>query len=89
MDLRSLIGDRVDELSEEERRVMTYFVTNVSVGELIVLRELRARYKIPEPLKVLRSLVEKGLLERGEGCYNLAEQLREKIFASRHSRYTR
>lgn len=86
MDLRSLIGDRARELSEDERRVMEYFISNISVGELIVLRELRARYRIREPLRVLRSLVEKGLLERGEGCYNLARELREKIFKSRHSR---
>jgi len=89
MDLRSLIGDRAKELSEDERRVMEYFVSNISVGELIVLRELRARYKIREPLRILRSLVEKGLLERGEGCYNLAGELREKIFESRRSRYSR
>jgi hypothetical protein len=68
-------------LDPEERKVFEYFYTNVSVGEIIALRELSARYKVPDPEAVIRRLIDKGLLERGEGCYNLAKSLREARYA--------
>lgn len=64
-------------LDPEEQRVLRYFYNNVSVGEIIALRELRTRYKIRDPEDIIRRLIDKGLLERGEGCYNLARRLRE------------
>ena len=66
-------------LTREEKAVLIYFLENISVGEILVVREIRARYGIEDVDKVLASLVSKGLLERGEGCYNLASNLRELV----------
>jgi len=63
-------------LSREEKVVFDYFRKNVSVGEIIAIRELSAIYKIKNPEQVINSLIAKGLIERGDGCYNLAKELR-------------
>lgn len=67
-------------LSEEERKVLKYFIQNISVGSIIALRELKALYKVQDPKVVIRNLIDKGLLEQGFGCYNLAKSLREALF---------
>jgi len=82
-------------LSKLERLIMEYFIKHVSVGEIIAVFELRdevKRLKDPELVpefddvviemeisRALARLIEKGFLERGSGCYNLAPHLRAKL----------
>jgi len=73
-------------LSEEERKVLKYFLQNVSVGEIVAARELQVLEGVREPLKVVYSLIKKGLLERGSGCFNLSRQLRELAKKGRRPR---
>ncbi|RLG74919.1 MAG: hypothetical protein DRO23_05330 [Thermoprotei archaeon] len=65
--------------SEEEKKVTLYFIRNISVGEILALRELEI-LGVKNPLKVIRTLILKGVLEKGEGCYNLAKDIREELF---------
>ncbi len=67
------------ELTDEEKLVTYYFVKYISVGEILAERELKA-LGIKNPLKVIKNLILKGVLERGEGCYNLAKDIREEVF---------
>lgn len=60
-------------MSEDQKEIeiaIKYFKTNISVGELIAFRELRA-LGIKNPENVINKLIEMGIIERGEGCYNL------------------
>ena len=66
------------ELGAEELEAMVYFLEEVSVGELAAYRDLRVR-GVRDPQAVARSLVEKGFLEKGEGCYNLPRGLRDAM----------
>lgn len=53
-----------------------YFKENISVGELIALRDLK--YKgIRDPERIIAKLIQMGIIEKGEGCYNLV-RLKEK-----------
>ncbi|HID80430.1 MAG TPA: hypothetical protein EYP48_01790 [Ignisphaera sp.] len=69
----------MSQLSEEERKVLEYFVQHISVGSIIALRELKAFYRISEPKNVIDKLISLGLLEQGTGCYNLAKPLRDLL----------
>ncbi len=69
-------------LSPEERKVIEYFMNYLSVGELIALRELRSM-GIRKPEEVIADLLEKGLLEKGDGCYNLPKELRKGAMRSK------
>ncbi len=68
-------------LNAEERKVFDYFLQHISVGEIIALRELKLRYGIEDPLSVIVKLIDKGYIERGEGCYNLARKYREILWS--------
>ncbi len=70
----------IESLSEDERKVFEYFLQYISVGTIVALKELKALYGIEDPLKVIRALIEKGLLERGSGCYSLSQEIRELLF---------
>jgi len=74
-DLKSKIAS----LSDAERKVFEYFLNNISVGSIIALRELSTVYKIRNPKEVILSLVEKGLLEQGTGCYSLSREIRDLL----------
>ncbi len=74
------LRDKIRTLSDEERRVFEYFLSNISVGTIIALRELTTLYRVRNARDVLRSLVEKGLLERGSGCYSLSPRIRDLLF---------
>ncbi|EZQ11017.1 MULTISPECIES: hypothetical protein [Acidianus] len=50
-----------------------YFKTYLSVGEITAIRDLKGR-GIKEPEKVILDLMEKGIIEKGEGCYNLVRK---------------
>ena len=67
-------------LRGDERKVFDYFLYHVSVGEIIALRELKLRYGVEDPLGVIVKLIDKGYIERGEGCYNLAKRYREILW---------
>ena len=77
-----MMRDPIEELRRRltggERIVFEYFVKNISVGEILAEKELKL-YGVEEPLKVIRGLIEKGVLERGEGCFNLSKELREYL----------
>lgn len=60
----------------EEKEIeiaMKYFKENISVGELIALRELKYR-GVKDPEKVISKLIRMGVIEKGEGCYNLVRK---------------
>jgi len=58
-------------VSEKEIEIAAkYFRDNISVGEVIAVRELMAE-GVKEPEKVIDVLLQRGIIERGEGCYNL------------------
>ncbi len=59
-------------LSKEEMKVVNYFVTYRSVGELLAIRELKGIYGVKDPGKVIMKLIDLGILERGVGCYNIS-----------------
>ena len=61
-------------LSEKEIEVAKkYFMNVVSVGEIIAVRELKA-LGVSDPEKVIQKLIEMGVIEKGEGCYNLVRE---------------
>ncbi len=66
------------ELEGEELQAMAYFLREVSVGELVAVSDLRLS-GVRDPAQVIRSLVAKGFLERGEGYYNLPAELRKSL----------
>jgi hypothetical protein len=70
----------IQNLSADERKVLKYFLQNISVGIIIAIRELKALHRIQDPKAVIRSLIDKGLLEQGYGCYSLAKHLRKSLF---------
>ncbi len=70
------LRDYMVRLSRDELKVFEYVWDNISVGEIVFARDLEQIYGVEKPLLVARSLREKGLIERGEGCYNLARWLR-------------
>lgn len=47
-----------------------YFKKYLSVGEIVAIRDLKA-LGVKQPEKVIAELIQKGIIERGEGCYNL------------------
>ena len=69
--------------NEDEKKVVLYFIKNISVGEILALRELEI-LGVKNPIKIIRSLILKGVLEKGEGCYNLAKDIREELFKLKH-----
>jgi len=62
--------------SSDEIKVFSYVWDNISVGEIVFERDLNQIYGVRKPILVAVSLREKGVIERGEGCYNLARWLR-------------
>jgi len=85
----------IKKLPKLQQLVMDYFIKYISVGEVVAIIELREQIKalrdpdlVPEfddviieihISRALADLVEKGFLERAEGVYNLAPQLREEL----------
>uniref|UniRef100_A0A7J3QEL0 DUF2250 domain-containing protein n=1 Tax=Ignisphaera aggregans TaxID=334771 RepID=A0A7J3QEL0_9CREN len=69
--------DKINKLSEEEKKVLEYFLQNISVGNLVALRELKAFYRVNDPRTIIRKLIDMGLIDQGYGCYNLSRVLRE------------
>lgn len=69
--LRSLDG--------QERAVFEYFRRNISVGEILAVKELKLLHKLEDPVKVIDSLIRKGVLEKAPGCINLSKRVRELL----------
>lgn len=67
-----------DKLTKEEEAVLNYFIKNKSVGEIIAIRELQVLEGIKDPLSIINSLVEKGYLIKGKGCYNINPETLKK-----------
>jgi len=64
-------------LSPSELKVFSYIWDNISIGEIIIEHDLRKLHGISNSAEILKKLQELELVERGEGCYNLAKKLRE------------
>jgi len=76
------LRDIVSRLRTEELYVFMYVWDNISVGEIVFERDLARVYHVKKPILVAVEVREKGLIERGEGCYNLqrwVRRLRMKI----------
>ncbi len=71
----SRLLDEARKLKGAERVVFNYFMEMVSVGEIRAVKEL-VRKGVDNPVEVIEKLVDKGILERGYDCYNLAAPLR-------------
>lgn len=69
-------------LPEAHRRVLNYFLENVSVGVIRSVKELRA-LGVGDVERVIEELVSMGYLEEGVECYNLAAPLRELVIRRR------
>ncbi|ACP35660.1 hypothetical protein YG5714_1552 [Sulfolobus islandicus Y.G.57.14] len=54
-----------------------YFKNYVSVGEIAATMDLKAR-GISNPQAVISKLIEMGIIEKGEGCYNLVRKSMDK-----------
>lgn len=80
--LKDILSRIKCKLNGEEVKILTYFIKHISVGEILALIDLR-RLGIDDPEFHIRELISKGILERGEGCYNLAKELREEVFKIR------
>lgn len=79
-DLIDLVRDLLPEdLSRGELEVLEYFLKNISVGEITAVKEIRLLYKIEDPVPIIERLLQRGLIERGEGCINLSKRLREAL----------
>ncbi|KSW11909.1 hypothetical protein CF15_03685 [Pyrodictium occultum] len=70
------LRDLIIRFSSDELKVFSYVWDNISVGEIIFERDLSQIHGVPKPILVAMSLRDKGVIERGEGCYNLARWLR-------------
>ncbi len=68
---------KIEKLNDTEKEVMRYFISNVSVGDIRATLDLKAK-GIDDPEKIIAKLVKEGLLEKGDGCFNLTEKLRPK-----------
>jgi len=53
-----------------------YFKNVISVGEILAVRELKA-LGVREPETTIAKLIEMGIIEKGEGCYNLVRNRSE------------
>ncbi len=66
----------LETLSRDELIAFRYLWEHISVGEIIAEQELRLQHGVQKPDLAFKKLREKGLMERGEGCYNLPSWLR-------------
>ncbi len=66
----------IESFDSNELKAFAFIWDNISVGEILLEQHLAIVHKIKRPSRVIVSLREKGVIERGEGCYNLARWLR-------------
>ncbi|MEM0237902.1 MAG: hypothetical protein QXP97_07650 [Desulfurococcus sp.] len=81
MSVRVFAFKMIKELSHVELKVMLYMLNEVSVGEMLIFKELKLRHGIEydEAFKALEALVKKGYVEHVLGkCYNLSKELRSR-----------
>ncbi len=64
-------------MDSDLEKAKKYFEANKSVGEILAVRELKG-LGIREPEKVIAKLIEMGVIEKGEGCYNLVREPQKK-----------
>ena len=70
------LRELISRLRTEELHVFMYVWDNISVGEIVFERDLARIYRVRKPILVAMEMREKGLIERGEGCYNLPRWIR-------------
>ncbi len=74
-DLRTLLKS----LDEDQIKTLKYFCRYISVGNLLAYKELKALYKVKDPVKTIASLVELGLIIKGQGCYSISKEFLNEI----------
>ncbi|MCG2871251.1 MAG: hypothetical protein L7H12_01355 [Sulfolobales archaeon] len=62
---------------EDIEKAIRYFKSAISVGEILAYKELLA-LGIKSPEIVITKLLEMGVIEKGEGCYNLVKEPTKK-----------
>ncbi|MCG2888309.1 MAG: hypothetical protein L7H21_06065 [Sulfolobales archaeon] len=62
---------------EDIEKAIKYFKSVISVGEILAYKELLA-LGIKRPEIVITKLLEMGVIEKGEGCYNLVKEPTKK-----------
>jgi len=62
---------------EDIEKAIRYFKSAISVGEILAYKELLA-LGIKSPEIVITKLLEMGIIEKGEGCYNLVKEPTKK-----------
>lgn len=66
--------------SEDELQALRYMLAEVSVGDLVAVKDLVERLGSRDRARVaLRSLIARGLVEEGRGSYSLAKWVRELL----------
>lgn len=70
------LRDAIAGFDRDELRVFSYVWDNISVGEILFERDLSRIHGVRKPILVAIRLRERGLIERGEGCYNLSRRYR-------------
>jgi hypothetical protein len=76
MELLYKLRRLIETFDSSEIKAFAFVWDNISVGELLLEQHLATVHKIKRPSQVIQRLREKGVIERGEGCYNLPRWLR-------------
>ncbi|MEB3844486.1 MAG: hypothetical protein LRS48_02240 [Desulfurococcales archaeon] len=71
--------DMAKRLGDDERRVLSYFMKNVSVGDIRAVLDLE-RLGVKNAETIIERLIDLGFLEKGTDCYNLSKPLRVYVF---------
>jgi hypothetical protein len=81
IDPKGVMFKIVKELSLVELKVLLYILREVSVGEIIVFKELKLKHGIEydDTAKALETLIKKGYVEHIPGiCFNITKELRTR-----------
>ncbi len=71
--------DKAKRLGDDERRVLSYFMKNISVGDIRAVLDLE-KLGVKNAEAIIEHLINLGFLEKGTDCYNLSKPLRVYVF---------
>jgi|ECHhosMinimDraft_1075155.scaffolds.fasta_scaffold00009_46 hypothetical protein len=57
-------------MEEDLEKAIRYFKSNISVGEIVAIKELKA-IGVRNPEEVIDELIRRNIIRKGEGCYSL------------------
>ncbi len=72
----------IESLPSESKKVVDYFMRNISVGDLRAVLDLK-KLGIKDPEAEIDKLISLGIIEKGVDCYNLAYPLRQYVFSKK------